>query len=120
MIVYIAGPLRATDRAGLPVLWRMAVNMGAAWGAAVRLWRAGHVPVVPHLLTLGMGGAVAESRFMDGMIEVLKRCDAVVLVHRWRQSPGTLAEIRAAGDAGIPVFRSVADLRRGVARPAAA
>jgi hypothetical protein len=109
MIVYVAGPYRARTVAGI------ARNIARAREVAERVWKAGHVALCPHLNSAFMDGLLpdGDGAFLRGGIELLKRCDAVILVPRWRDSIGTQEEIRAAGDAGIPVFRSVADLKRG-------
>ena len=50
----------------------------------------------------------------DATMELLERCDAVVLVDNWRDSAGALAEKLRAEALGKPVFHSVAELGKWI------
>jgi hypothetical protein len=41
---------------------------------------------------------------LAGTLELMRRCDAVILVHNWRDSAGSRAEVDEAKRLGIPVF----------------
>jgi hypothetical protein len=42
---------------------------------------------------------------------MLSRCDAAMLVGKWQESSGTLAEIKHAETLGIPVFNGINELK---------
>ena len=47
---------------------------------------------------------LSDDIWLAGWLELLRRCDAVVLVPGWESSKGTAAEVRLAGEAGLPIF----------------
>ncbi len=80
----------------------------AAFRAAARLMRAGHVVFSPvaHGHAIGACGLPTDRRFWKPFDrEQLARCDEVVVLMRdgWRESVGVQAEIRVAGELGKPV-----------------
>lgn len=96
-LAYIAGPYRAKTRIGI------IKNIMAARKVAQELWKAGYAVICPHSNS-ALFSSVPEESFIDGDIEILKRCDAVVLVPEWEESTGTLSEIEVAIANGIPVY----------------
>jgi len=105
-VVYIAGPFRA------PNAWEIEQNIRHAEELALQVWRAGFAVICPHTNTRFFQGAAPDAIWLDGDIEILKRCDAVVIAQpwRWRTSKGTVAEVREALTRSIPVFRTLTDL----------
>lgn len=97
-LVYIAGPYRA------PTLWGVKRNIRAAMDAAVLVWRAGLWALCPHANTARMEGVTTDESFLAGTLEMMRRCDAVLLVPGWRNSAGARAEVEEAGRLQIPVF----------------
>jgi nucleoside 2-deoxyribosyltransferase len=97
-VIYIAGPYRAETVRGV------VENIRLAESAALSIWRNGHVAICPHLNTALFDGACPDDVWLAGDLEILKRCDAVLLVGRWEQSKGTQAEIAFAAKNNIPVF----------------
>lgn len=51
-------------------------------------------------------------RFYLGDLHILRRCDAVLTIPGWQDSPGSKMELRLAKDLGIPVFHSLKELSR--------
>lgn len=89
MIVYIAGPYRGNVEA----------NIQAAREIAAEVWRVGHVAICPHLNTAHFDRDypdIPDQAYLDGDLEILARCDAMVLVPGWRASQGTQAEVAFA------------------------
>lgn len=97
-VVYIAGRYRG------PTAWDVDQNITAAKAVAARVWAAGFVALCPHTNSAHMEGAATNEQFLAGTLELLRRCDAVVLVPGWESSRGTLAEVAEANRLGLPVF----------------
>lgn len=100
-LVYIAGPLRASNG------WDVTLNIIKAKALALEVWRLGAVCICPHANTDGFGGVLPEQTWIDGDIEILTRCDAVLMADGWEQSYGACNERLAAMKHGIPVFLSL-------------
>lgn len=109
-LVYIAGPYRAATEHGV------AENIRAAEMLAIRVWELGAACICPHKNTSFMGGVVPDQVFLDGDIEILKRCDAVLLTEDWHRSVGARGEVMAARNSGKPVFDNLDDLERWLGR----
>lgn len=97
-VFYIAGPYRADTERGV------IENIRNAEAVAIEVWKAGHVALCPHLNSRLMGGICDDEVFLSGAIELMKRCDAVVLVSGWKKSKGTNTEVKIAAALGIPVY----------------
>ena len=81
------------------------INIIKAWIVARRLWGLGFTVLCPHTNAGLMGGKrIPEQRFIDGDLELLANCDALVLLKGWETSRGTIGEIRFAVEKYIPVF----------------
>lgn len=105
-LLYVAGPYSA------------ATSLGRAWHvaqanlAAALLMEAGYNVLVPHQLGLGIdpdSSRFGEQRWYDLTMDVMLRCDGVVLLPTWERSRGARSERDAAIEAGIPVYE-LADL----------
>lgn len=98
-VVYIAGKYRG------PTPWDVEQNIRAAEEVAVRVAAMGLMPQVVHPMTRFIGGANADEQFwLNGTMEIMRRCDAVVCVGNWLGSVGARAEVDEATRLGIPVF----------------
>lgn len=97
-VVYIAGPYRSKDE------WGVTLNIRAAEDLALRVWRMGAVALCPHKNTAYFGGAAEDEIWLDGDLELITRCDAVVLVPGWEKSIGTINEVLHAIQRDVPVF----------------
>ena len=49
--------------------------------------------------------------WLEGDLEMMKRCDAVLMVPGWEKSQGAMIEYKVAINRGLPVFCSLVDLR---------
>lgn len=98
LVVYVAGPFRA------PTAWGIAENVRAAERVGLAVARAGAMPLIPHANTGNFHGEGDDQLWLDGTMELLRRCDAVVLVPGWQRSSGTKAEVAEAERLGLPVF----------------
>ncbi len=97
-LVYIAGPYRSATP------WGVEQNIRAAEGLAVKVHAAGMFAVCPHANSRHMEGVADDAHFLVGTLELMRRCDAVILTREWRNSSGALAEVAEATRLGIPVF----------------
>lgn len=115
-VVYVAGPFRAMNERGDQDMWRVQQNVMAAMNVALKVWKLGAVALCPHANSMFFTGAGDDAMWLNGSLELMRRCDAVVLVSGWEQSQGTLAEIREAQSEAIPVFESVEELKGWLGR----
>ena len=100
-VVYIAGKFRAAHQ------WDREENIRAAEALALEVWRRGMVALCPHTNARNFDGALPDSVWLEGDIELLRRCDALLTVDNWRDSQGARAEVRFAQVAGIPVYHTL-------------
>lgn len=103
-LIYLAGPFRGPDS------W-IACNVHRAAALALEVWKLGAACICPHLNTAQFQGAAADSVWLDGDIEILRRCDALIRTPDWANSLGAQAEVDFADKHGIPVFSRVQELR---------
>lgn len=97
-VVYIAGKFRG------PTPWDVAENVRNAERYALAVAKLGAMPLCPHSNTQHFDGQCTEHFWLDGTLELLKRCDAMVVVPGWGKSQGTIGEIEYCRWVGKPVF----------------
>lgn len=102
-VVYIAGPFRGPNH------WEIEQNIRRAEALALEAWRAGFAVICPHTNTRFFDGAAADEVWLKGDLEILRRCDAVIMTPDWERSTGAAAERKEAMKEGIPVFYSVGE-----------
>lgn len=117
-IVYIAGPFRSSNPDGKSNAWGVQQNVMRAMARALEVWRRGHAAVCPHSNTMFFQDAdgCVDAVWLDGDIEILRRCDAVLTVEGWRQSKGATKEVELAKRWGKPVLETVDELERYLER----
>lgn len=100
MILYTAGPYRA------PSMWGIHNNIESAKIVARQLWLAGHAVICPHANSAFMDGPAGETdaTFLNGDLEILGRCDGIVMLPGWEASHGAVAELRHAQACDLHVF----------------
>ena len=114
LMILVAGPYRSGtgDDPG-----RIAANMRAMNEAALRLFRAGHLPVTGEALALplvetagstGIGDAVFDEIFHPLAERLARRCDACLRIGG--ASAGADGMVEIFEDQGRPVFRRVQDV----------
>ena len=97
-VVYTAGPYRAKTEE--QVGWN--VERALWWAEAV--WRLGAAAICPHTNTYKMDMAVEPEEFVERDLEIVRRCDAVLMLPGWEKSSGAQRERDAATEAGLPIF----------------
>lgn len=102
-VVYIAGPFRADSA------WAVECNIRKAEEAALEIWRTGLAAALcPHTNTRFFQGAAPDDVWLRGTLELLRRCDAILLISGWKSSTGSVAERDLAeGELQLPVFTSL-------------
>ena len=102
-LVYIAGPYRA------PTLHEIQCNIDEAREVAVWVAQQGFFPVCPHLLEgLCMHDINQKDNgqfWVEATLELMRRCDAVMIAGDWHHSAGTRGEMIEAVRLGIPVYQ---------------
>jgi len=104
-LVYVAGPYRGSGE------WEVLQNIRRAETLALAVWQAGAACICPHKNTALFGGAADDSVWLEGDLEMMRRCDAVLCTDDWQRSAGAREEVRVAKEMGLPVFHSLVDLR---------
>jgi hypothetical protein len=104
-LVYIAGPFRAKSH------WGVVQNIRKAEALALRVWaHGGLVAICPHLNTAHFQQALKDDVWLEGDLEILRRCDALLTVNSWWKSLGSVAEVKFAKVHHIPIFHTVETL----------
>lgn len=98
-LVYLAGPYRG----------EIDFNILKAQQAACKLWEMGYWVICPHLNTARFEEfcRVHVDVYLEAYLEVVSRCDLVVLLPGWEKSEGSVAEKAVAEANRIPVVEYV-------------
>ena len=94
-LAYISGPYRAATVHGI------LENIRRAEAVALRYWQTGYAVICPHKNTALMDGACYDHVWLEGDLEILSRCDVVVMMPGWERSEGAKAERQRAIDLGL-------------------
>ena len=108
-LIYIAGPYRAASE------WKLVQNIRRAEALALEVWHLGHACICPHKNTALFGGAAPDELWLEGDLEILRRCDAVLCTDDWQRSVGACGEVGLARSLEIPVFESLDSLKTWLA-----
>jgi len=96
MLVYVSGPYRGD----------VDENITRAAAAAIQVWEAGHAAICPHLNTAYFDDycRLGEDDYLRGDLEILSRCDAILMIPGWEESEGARAELEFARRQGLLVY----------------
>ncbi len=97
-VVYIAGPYRSHTVNGI------VNNIRAAEAVAIKYWQMGYAVICPHKNTALFDGVCDDNIWLDGDLEILKRCDTIVMMTGWSNSSGANAEHALAIELGIEII----------------
>ena len=114
-VVYVAGPFRCGVKGAEPRVqdaWGIQTNVMAAMALALEVWKLGAVAICPHANTMFFQNAAgcADEVWLNGDLELLNRCDAMIVTDDWQRSSGARAEVQHAEARGLPVFLTLEDL----------
>jgi len=97
-VVYVAGLFRG------PTAWHIERNIRRAEEVGLAVAEAGAAPLIPHANTRFFHGTLTDEFWLAATMEMLNRCDAVMMVPGWPDSKGALAERDEAKRLNMPVF----------------
>ena len=101
LFAFIAGPYRAETKEGVEL------NIQSAKKTAELAILKGYFPLCPHLSTDRMDRIIPklnDDYWLEMTMEMMKRCDLVILSQGYSYSDGTLAEIEEAKRLKKPIF----------------
>jgi hypothetical protein len=85
-VAYIAGPYRAATP------HKIVENIRRAEVVALKYWKLGYAVICPHMNTRLMDGECPDTTWLEGDLEILARCDTVVMMQGWQRSQGASEE----------------------------
>ena len=109
-VIYVAGPFRGKTA------WEVEKNIRHAEHLGFEIAKLGAVPLIPHTLYRFFNGELTDQFWLDGTMELLKRCDGAFFLGGWQASSGSRAE-RAVAERMMPVFEYLPDLELWLASP---
>jgi len=103
-VIYIAG-----HYLGDKTEWGIKQNIEYAEKVARRLWDKGWAVICPHKNSAFMGGIRSdpdEDRrvWLDGDLEMVSRCDAILMLNGFETSRGANEELKKARDFGLTIY----------------
>lgn len=100
-LLYIAGPYSDPDP-----IHGVEQNVSRASAIALEAWRAGWAVICPHKNTYPFHHAldIPESTWLEGDIEMMLKCDAVMMIPGWDRSAGATNKMQTALFAGLLVL----------------
>jgi len=102
-LLFISGAYRADTVKG------RSQNIKRARAAAIRMWQAGYAVICPHLNTAHFDGLCDDSVWLEGDLEMLRRCDVIYMMKGWQDSEGARAELNHAMLWGTEILYEVFD-----------
>ena len=114
--VYVAGLLTPRGAWSANLAIDHLINQRKMTRYALDVFFAGYDPFVPafdHQFWMVMNDDefITEAMIKRYSKTWLEACDAMVLTPGWQKSTGTLIEIKHAEERGIPVFKSLGELK---------
>jgi hypothetical protein len=106
-VAYIAGPYRGRSQIKIINWLQRQANIRRAAKVAKWAWREGYAVVCPHKNSGNFDGLNTDLVFLNGDVEILQRCDVMILAPGWERSEGTKGEIQVAFNTGIRICEVV-------------
>lgn len=109
MIIYIAGPFRASTP------WEIEQNIRKAEGWALEVAKLGYIPLCPHSMYRFFQASLPDEFWLKAGIELLDMCDGILMTPGWENSSGSRAEKEYAEKTkGMYVYISFDALKCGL------
>ena len=103
-LIYIAGPYKGGTG------WEIEENVRQAERYALQVWKLGYAAVCPHCNTRLFFGEIDEDLAMKGCLEILSRCDGMLLIPGWEGSLGATLEWKTATRLSLPVYFTLGEI----------
>jgi len=86
--------------------WQLEQFIRQAEDAALWYWAHGWAVICPHKNTAHFGGAfgIPDTVWLDGDLELVRRCDAIYMLSNWKESSGAKAELELARELGLEII----------------
>ena len=102
-LIYLAGPYTG------PTWSAIENHIKEAEKVAIQLWNAGWAVICPHLNTAHFEkyesiAGINHRTWIEGDLEILRRCDAIIMMQGWATSQGANVEYETALEKKIPIF----------------
>lgn len=94
-VIFISGPYRAKTTAEIDN------NIQRARQVAMKLWKEGWIAYCPHMNTAHFDGLCPDNVWLEGNLEILRRCDAIYMMDGWMDSEGSIAEYNLAKELNL-------------------
>jgi len=104
ILIYVSGPYRSAGPEEIPA------NMKRAQAIGRVIKGMGAMPVIPHNMTVGIEDCADNDEWLECLVEVQKRCDAVYMMPNWKSASGCIREYQEAQDTQQPIFDSLNEL----------
>jgi len=103
-LVYTCGPFTAATH------WLIKQNVDAAEKYSLEIAKLGAMPVCPHKMTDNFHGLLTPEFWYEATLQLMRRCDAVLLLPGWDRSKGAMEEWEEAKRLKLPMFSTVSQL----------
>jgi hypothetical protein len=110
-VVYVAGPFRGKTA------WEVCQNVNRAEELSFKVAEAGAMPLCPHTNTRNFDGTKDGQFWLDGTMELMRRCDAMIMTEDWTRSSGARGEFAEMTKLGKPIFYSIDELEKWLEPP---
>lgn len=97
-VIFVSGAYRADTLQGVMN------NIARARKVALKLWQEGWAVICPHSNTALFDGAADDSVWLEGGLEILRRCDAIYMMKGWGSSIGSIEERSFALELGLEIY----------------
>lgn len=114
--VYIAGPFRGKNSYEVHCNVRAAEKLMHELLTACLEAQVQVACVCPHTMNQNFDGTFDDQYWLDSSLELLRRCDGVLLVPGWERSAGAQGEHELALHLAKPIFTSPAQVVRHLLR----
>ena len=98
-VAYISAPYSATEENP-----SVEHNIQRAWQVAYKYWQMGYTVLCPHTNSYHMDASASYAEVLKGYLELLRRCDVVVMLPKWTKSKGAREEHALALKLKMPII----------------